>query len=71
MLKEGDFVNFIGCSKEQINWGNNSDPTNILTLGKSYKISKVDIHKSHTKLSLEGIDGRFNSVCFTRSETGT
>lgn len=64
MLEEGNFVKFIGCSKEQILWGNNDNPNTILSIGSVYKISKVDIHSSHTKISLEGIIGRFNSVCF-------
>lgn len=63
-FKEGDFVKFVGCSKEQIQWGNNSDPTGILLIGNVYKIIEVDIHSSHTKLLLDGIEGKFNSVCF-------
>jgi hypothetical protein len=64
MFKEGDLVKFIGCSKEQISWGNNDDPNTILRVGEIYKIIKVDIRSSHTKISLDGIVGRFNSVCF-------
>jgi len=64
MFKEGDFVKFIGCSEEQILWGNNDDPNDILEINKTYKIINVDVHSYHTKLTLDGISGRFNSVCF-------
>lgn len=64
MVKMGDLVKFIGCSQNQIMWGNNDDPNTILSIGSVYKISKVDIHSSHTKISLKGITGWFNSVCF-------
>jgi hypothetical protein len=64
MFNEGDLVRFIGCSKEQIMWGNNDDPNSSLIIGKVYKVDKVDIRSSHTKITLEGILGRFNSVCF-------
>lgn len=60
----GENVKFIGCSKEQIQWGNNDDPSGILVVGKTYTISKIEVHSQHTKISLEGIVGRFNSVCF-------
>jgi hypothetical protein len=64
MLNQGDLVRFIGCSREQIMWGNNDDPNNILEVGKVYKIETVDVRSQHTKLTLEGIPGRYNSVCF-------
>jgi hypothetical protein len=64
MFKKGDLVRFIGCSKEQIQWGNNDDPNLVLSIDELYKISDVDIRSSHTKIYLEGISGKFNSVCF-------
>lgn len=60
----GENVEFIGCPKEQIHWGNNDDPNGFLIVGKTYKVTKVDIHSQHTKISVEGVVGRFNSVCF-------
>lgn len=62
-LKVGDTVEFIGCSKEQIQWGNNDD-THHLTLGCIYTITDVDVHRYHTKIKLSEITGKFNSVCF-------
>lgn len=64
MFKIGDNIKFLGCSKEQIQWGSNDDPTDILVIGETYKVNKVEIHSQHTKISLEGVVGRFNSVCF-------
>lgn len=63
----GDKVIFTECTQEQINWGANDDPNEILTKDKIYVVSDVDIHSSHTKLTLDGIKGRFNSVCFNKS----
>lgn len=63
-MEIGDKVKFTGCSKEQQKWGNNTDPTDKLVVGSEYTISDIEIHSWHTKITLEGIDGRFNSVCF-------
>jgi len=65
-FKENDIVVYIGCSQEQINWGSNDDPRTILVEGNEYEIEVVDIHSQHTKLTLKGIPGRFNSVCFDK-----
>lgn len=59
----GDVVEFTGCSQEQINWGNNDDPW-MLQKGKCYVVEQVEVHRQHTKLKLQGIEGMFNSVCF-------
>lgn len=62
----GDNVTYIGCNKDQINWGSNTDPHNILIENQIYKVVDIEIHTSHTKLILEGINGKFNSVCFLK-----
>lgn len=67
-FKKGDHVVFLGCSKHQIQWGNNDDPNLILDEGECYTVSYVEVHSQHTKISLEGIVGKFNSVCFLRNE---
>ena len=59
----GENVKFIGCSKEQIQWGSNDNP-HMLSVGDVYTIETVIVHSQHTKISLEGVIGRFNSVCF-------
>lgn len=63
-MKKGSKVKFIGCSKEQIAWGNNDDPNLVLFLGDQYYVEKVEVHSSYTKIELRGIVGKFNSVCF-------
>lgn len=63
-MKAGDYVKFLGCSKEQISWGSNDDPNPLLFVGDTYYVEKVDIHSQHTKIELRGVVGRFNSVCF-------
>jgi len=60
----GDTVRYIGCTNEQINWGNNDDPRSFLIIGREYIIENVEIHSSHTKISLCNKWGKFNSVCF-------
>ena len=62
--KEGMVVTFIGCTREQINWGGNTDPSGILKEGEEYIVTKIDERTAHTKLTLKDIKGRFNSVCF-------
>ena len=65
-FRAGETVKFIGCSKERIAWGNNDDPNSILFVGDKYYVEKVEIHSQHTKLTLRGVAGRFNSVCFDK-----
>lgn len=36
----------------------------VLTLGKIYTVSNVDVHSSHSYVSLEGVNGEFNTVLF-------
>jgi hypothetical protein len=63
-MVKNDTVEYIGCSIEQINWGNNDDPRSSLIIGKEYIIEKVDVHSQHTKIKLYNKMGWFNSVCF-------
>lgn len=65
-FKKGDYVKYIGCSQEQINWGRNDDPNKVLFMGDKYYVEKVEVHSQHTKLTLRGIIGKFNSVCFEK-----
>ena len=65
-FRAGQTVKFIGCSQEQIAWGNNDDPNPILFVGNKYYVEKVEVHSYHTKLTLRGVTGRFNSVCFEK-----
>jgi len=63
-MKKNDVVEYIGCSEEQIRWGNNDDPRSFLIVGKEYIIEKVEVHRQHTKIKLYNKMGWFNSVCF-------
>lgn len=66
-IKVGDVVQYIGCSKEQIQWGNNDDPSrSFLIVGKEYVVSDVEIHSQHTKITIANTQGKFNSVCFSK-----
>jgi hypothetical protein len=66
-FKIGDKVIYIGCSKEQINWGNCDDPKMFLIENTvQYIIKEVEVRSQHTKLTLEHIPAKFNSVCFKK-----
>ena len=67
-MKEGDIVQYTGCTKEQIRWGNNDDPRSLLIVGKEYTIEKVEVHSQHTKVKLRHKMGMFNSVCFKTTQ---
>lgn len=62
-MKKGDLVKFIGCSPEQCNWGACDFPA-TLVIDDYYVIEAVEPHTYHTKIRIEGHNGRFNSVCF-------
>ena len=63
MFKPGDTVIFEGYTQEAVRWGGNDEPR-MLMVGNTYIISEVRTHSSHTKLILNGVVGRFNSVHF-------
>jgi len=65
-IEKGDFVKFSGCTKEQVNWGCNTDPEGLLVYGGVYYVNEVIVKSSHTKLVLRGVEGKFNSVCFEK-----
>jgi hypothetical protein len=70
-IKKGDYVKFIGCSREQINWGNNTDPEDLLMVNGVYCVQDIIVKSSHTKLILRGVEGKFNSVCFESLGNGS
>lgn len=51
-------------SKEQINWGGNTDPSGILKEGEIYNVVSIEVHSYHTRIFLEGKPGYYNSVWF-------
>ena len=64
-MKRGDKVKYNGCSEAQQKWGSYDDHSKLV-VGEVYTVSKVEVHSGHTNVHLKGIDGRFNSVCFTK-----
>ena len=69
-MEKNNVVEYIGCSQEQIKWGNNDDPTSYLIVGEEYLIEKVNVHSQHTKIKLYNKMGWFNSVCFKLKHAG-
>ena len=58
-------VTYIGATEEQINWGGNDDPREILEIDKQYTVDHKEIHSWHTKIYLvEFPEHKFNSICF-------
>ena len=66
-FKAGNIVKYIGCTREQIQWGKCDDPTSMLIVGDKYYVEHVYIHSQHTKIELRGVKGKFNSVCFQKT----
>ena len=63
-MRAGNYVRFLGCDQDQINWGGNDDPNPHLFVGDIYYVEHVYVHSQHTKIELRGVKGKFNSVCF-------
>ena len=68
-LQPGTEVTFLGWIPQQVHWGNNDTP-DMLTVGETYTIVSVDVRSSHTKVTIEGYEGRFNSVHFEIANRG-
>ena len=66
-LERGDVVRYIGASGDQVAWGGNDDPRNVLVVEDTYVVTGVEVHSWHTKIKLRQFDGWFNSVHFVRS----
>lgn len=65
---QGDLVKFTGATPDQIRWGSNENPNEVLIEGEVYSFSKVEIHSFHTKVWVNG-HGPFNSVSFELVES--
>ena len=61
-----DAVVYVGADAAQVKWGGGSDPRTVLEEGATYLVDFVEVHSWHTKVKLVGVEGLFNSVCFTR-----
>ena len=69
-MDKGDLVQYLGCSIEQVRWGNNDDPRSLLIVGRTYQIEEVNVRSQHTKVKLYNKMGMFNSVCFRVIQSG-
>ena len=58
-------LEFNGCCDLQVSYGNHDDPRPVLTVGEVYEVERLDVRSFKTHVHLVGIEGRFNSVCFT------
>jgi hypothetical protein len=63
-MKPGDKIRFVGCSEDQVKWGNHSGNPKSLTIGAVYTIKSIEEHTWHTKIFLIEKNGSFNTVCF-------
>jgi len=65
-MQTGDTVMFKGgVIPEQVKWAGTDFPN--LTIGGTYVLSSVKQFSSFTHVTLEGVDGKYNSVHFTIS----
>tara|TARA_R110001592_G_scaffold80079_4_gene238880 strand:- start:869 stop:1117 length:249 start_codon:yes stop_codon:yes gene_type:complete len=63
-FEKGDVVSFNGQTDDQRRFGGHDDANSCLTVGDTYVVEKVEVAKWYTKVTLENLDGRFNSACF-------
>jgi len=64
----GDTVVFTGSDIDQVRWGGNDNPDGILEVGKEYVVDDIEVHSSHTYVTLVGFElFAFNSVCFVKA----
>jgi hypothetical protein len=63
-MKTVQSVIYTGATKEQVSWGGNDDPRELLVVGKTYETEEINVRSSHTKVKIKGVDGWFNSVSF-------
>ena len=63
-MNEGGYVNYLGSTSNQVHYYGHDDPRQILEIGAIYRVSKIEVNNWYTDISLVGINGRFNSVCF-------
>lgn len=61
---KGHKVKYIGTDDHQVNLGGCDDPRHKLIVGEIYSVDHTEIHSWHTRVCLEGHEGKFNSVSF-------
>ncbi len=64
-MKAGDAIRYTTePTNEQATWASCDDPRGVLKLGGRYVLEEVDVHSFHTKLTLVGVSGHWNSILF-------
>ena len=64
-IKSGGIVKYNGCEHGQWVRGDCTNPIDLLVVGGGYEVEKMEVYTAYTKLILVGVEGEFNSVCFT------
>lgn len=67
-IKSGDVMVYVGATDTQVSFGRGVDPRPILVVGQCYTVEYVFVHSWHTTITLLGVIGNFNSVCFEATE---
>ncbi len=67
-IHDDDKVKYIGYCRDQVKWGNNDNPDDVLARGQEYIVEQTEVHTAHTKISIKGYKGKFNSICFIKEE---
>ena len=66
-MKIGDQVRFLGCTPEQVRWGNNDDPQLKLIKGNTYLVETIEYVSEHPRISLIGVKGHFHMSMFEKA----
>jgi hypothetical protein len=70
--KRGHKVVYLGASDSQVAWGQCDDPRGTLTEGEVYTVDHTEVHSWHTKVYLEGHEGKaFPSAAFDDYQGGS
>lgn len=60
-----DFPRLVKCVRSDDDvWKTGGDPTHKLKVGETYTVCKLRVYDDYTLVSVDGIDGWFNSVLF-------
>lgn len=49
----GDFLIYIGCDEDQINFSNHDDPREKLIIGNKYEVMHIDVYFRYVKIYLK------------------
>lgn len=69
MFKVGDVVKCVDVAEFTQRYGGSSGKLSDIAVGSSYTVTDVEVHSWHTKLTLDGVPGQFNSCLFEEPES--